>query len=193
MPAPNIPQIRLYQDWLRETRGLAFDHYDALWRWSVTELDAFWQSIWDYARIASPTPHTAVLAESRMPGARWFPGAQVNYAREVLRHADAAHAAGMPAIVSDNERGEVRELSWPELRRQVASVALTLKSLGVKRGDRVAAYMPNVPETMVAFLACSSIGAIWSVCAPDMGTAAVADRFRQIGRASCRERVYSNV
>ncbi|MBB4222304.1 acetoacetate--CoA ligase [Variovorax guangxiensis] len=180
MPAPNIPQIRLYQDWLRETRGLAFDSYDALWRWSVTELDAFWQSIWDYARIESPTPHTAVLAESRMPGARWFPGAQVNYAREVLRHVDAAHAAGMPAIVSDNELGQVREMSWPEMRRQVASVALTLKSLGVKRGDRVAAYMPNVPETMIAFLACSSIGAIWSVCAPDMGTAAVADRFRQI-------------
>jgi len=180
MPAPNIPQIRLYQDWLRETRGLAFDSYDALWRWSVTDLDAFWQSIWDYARIESPTPHTAVLAESHMPGARWFPGAQVNYAREVLRHVDAAHAAGMPAIVSDNELGQVREMSWPEMRRQVASVALTLKSLGVKRGDRVAAYMPNVPETMVAFLACSSIGAIWSVCAPDMGTAAVADRFRQI-------------
>lgn len=180
MPAPNIPQIRLYRDWLRETRGLAFDSYDALWRWSVTELDAFWQSIWDYARIESPTPHTAVLAESRMPGARWFPGAQVNYAREVLRHVDAAHAAGMPAIVSDNELGQVREMSWPEMRRQVASVALTLKSLGVQRGDRVAAYMPNVPETMVAFLACSSIGAIWSVCAPDMGTAAVADRFSQI-------------
>ena len=121
-----------------------------------------------------------MLAESRMPGARWFPGAQVNYAREVLRHADAAHAAGMPAIVSDNELGEVRELSWPELRRQVASVALTLRSLGVQRGDRVAAYMPNVPETMVAFLACSCIGAVWSVCAPDMGTAAVVDRFRQI-------------
>ncbi|RSZ31873.1 MULTISPECIES: acetoacetate--CoA ligase [unclassified Variovorax] len=180
MPAPNIPQIRLYRDWLRETRGLVFDSYDALWRWSVTELDAFWQSIWDYARIESPTPHTAVLAESRMPGARWFPGAQVNYAREVLRHVDAAHAAGMPAIVSDNELGQVREMSWPEMRRQVASVALTLKSLGVQRGDRVAAYMPNVPETMVAFLACSSIGAIWSVCAPDMGTAAVADRFSQI-------------
>jgi len=180
MPAPNIPQIRLYQDWLREQRGLSFDTYDALWRWSVTDLDAFWQSIWDYMGIVSPTPHTAVLADDRMPGATWFPGAQVNYAREVLRHADAAHAAGMPAIVSDNERGEVREMSWPELRRQVASVALTLKSLGVKRGDRVAAYMPNVPETMVAFLACSSIGAVWSVCAPDMGTAAVVDRFRQI-------------
>lgn len=180
MPAPNIPQIRLYQNWLRETRGLSFDSYDALWRWSTTELDAFWQSIWDYAGLRSPTPHTAVLAQPRMPTARWFPGAQVNYAREVLRHADAAHAAGMPAIVSDNEPGEVRELSWPELRRQVAAVALTLKSLGVQRGDRVAAYMPNVPETMVAFLACSSIGAIWSVCAPDMGTAAVTDRFRQI-------------
>ena len=177
---PQIPQIRLYQDWLRETRGLAFDSYDALWRWSVTELDAFWQSIWDYAGMHSPTPHSAVLAENRMPGAVWFPGAQVNYAREGLRHADAAHAAGMPAIVSDNESGETRELSWPELRRQVASVALTLKSLGVKRGYRVAAYLPNVPETMVAALACMSIGAVWSVCAPDMGTAAVIDRFLQI-------------
>jgi acetoacetyl-CoA synthetase len=183
MPAPNIPQIRLYQNWLREKRGLSFDSYDALWRWSVTELDVFWRSIWDYAAIQSPTPlapGATVLAERRMPGAQWFPGAQVNYAREVLRHVDAAHAAGMPAIVSDNERGDVREMSWPEMRRQVASVALTLRALGVRRGDRVAAYLPNVPETMVAFLACSSIGAIWSVCAPDMGTAAVADRFRQI-------------
>lgn len=180
MLAPNTPQIRLYQDWLRDRRGLSFDTYDALWRWSVTDLDAFWQSIWDYMGMQSPTPHTAVMAEARMPGAKWFPGAQVNYTREVLRHADAAHAAGMPAIVSDNELGQVREMSWPELRRQVASAALTLRSLGVRRGDRVAAYMPNVPETMVAFLACSSIGAVWSVCAPDMGTAAVVDRFRQI-------------
>ncbi|MEJ8822046.1 acetoacetate--CoA ligase [Variovorax humicola] len=180
MTAPNIPQIRLYQNWLRDTRGLSFDSYDALWRWSTTELDAFWQSIWDYMGMQSPTPHSAVLAVNKMPGAVWFPGAQVNYAREVLRHVNVAHAAGMPAIVSDNELGEVRELSWPELRRQVASVALTLRSLGVQRGDRVAAYLPNVPETMVAFLACSSIGAVWSVCAPDMGTAAVVDRFQQI-------------
>ena len=180
MTAPNVPQLRLYQDWLRDTRGLAFDRYDDLWRWSTTDLDGFWQSIWDYHGMQSPTPHSAVVADRKMPGAVWFPGAQVNYAREVLRHADAAHAAGMPAIVSDNERGEVRELSWPELRRQVASVALTLKSHGVQRGDRVAAYLPNVPETIVACLACLSIGAVWSVCAPDMGTAAVADRFRQI-------------
>ncbi|MGJ7487244.1 acetoacetate--CoA ligase [Variovorax sp. LT2P21] len=180
MTAPNVPQLRLYQDWLRDTRGLVFDRYDDLWRWSTTDLDGFWQSIWDYHGMQSPTPHSAVVADRKMPGAVWFPGAQVNYAREVLRHADAAHAAGMPAIVSDNERGDVRELSWPELRRQVASVALTLKSHGVQRGDRVAAYLPNVPETIVACLACLCIGAVWSVCAPDMGTAAVADRFRQI-------------
>ncbi|MDA7419106.1 acetoacetate--CoA ligase [Xenophilus arseniciresistens] len=178
--APFVPQIRLYQNWLRDTHGLQFDSYDALWRWSTTELDAFWQSIWDYHGLHSPTPHSAVLAERRMPGARWFPGAQLNYAREVLRHVDAADAAGCPAIVSENELGEVREMGWPELRRQIASVALSLKALGVQRGDRVAAYMPNVPETMVAFLACASLGAVWSVCAPDMGTAAVVDRFKQI-------------
>ena len=179
-PPPCVPQIRLFQDWLRASRGLAFDDYDALWRWSVTELEAFWQAIWDYTGIQSPTAHSTVLVERRMPGAVWFPGAQVNYAREVFKHADAAHAAGMPAIVSDDERGEVRELSWPELKRQVASAALTLKSLGVGPGDRVAAYLPNIPETMVAFLACASIGAVWSVCAPDMGMAAVTDRLQQI-------------
>jgi acetoacetyl-CoA synthetase len=178
--APNIPQIRLYQNWLRDRHGLVFDSYDALWRWSVTDLDAFWQSIWDYMGLQSPTPHATVLAGARMPGASWFPGAQVNYAREVLRHVDAADAAGLPAIISDNELGQVRELSWPELRRQVASLALRMRALGIARGDRVAAYLPNVPETMIAFLACSSIGAVWSVCAPDMGTAAVLDRFRQI-------------
>jgi len=178
--APNVPQIRLYQDWLRAQRGLQFDSFDALWRWSVDDQNAFWQSLWDYAGLRSPTPHSAVLADARMPGAVWFPGAQVNYAREVWRHAQAAHAADMLAIVSDDERGMARELSWPALLRQVASVALTLKDRGVQRGDRVAAYLPNVPETIVACLACLSIGAVWSVCAPDMGTAAVADRFKQI-------------
>lgn len=180
MQAPYVPQIRLYQDWLRTQRGLQFDSYDALWRWSTTDLDAFWQSIWDYFAIQSPTPHSAVLALNTMPGAQWFPGAQVNYARQVLRHVDAAHAAGFPAIVSSNEKRQHREMSWPELRRQVASLALHLQAQGVQPGDRVAAYLPNVPETMVAFLATVSIGAVWSVCAPDMGTNAVLDRFRQI-------------
>ena len=172
--------MRLYQAWLQQHRGLTFDSYDELWRWSTTDLAGFWQSIWDYFEMDSPTPHTAVLQGGPMPHVTWFDGAQVNYAQQVLRHADAAHELGLPAIVSDNERGEARELSWPELRRQVASVALTLRGVGVQRGDRVAAYLPNVPETMVAFLATVSIGAIWSVCAPDMGTPAVLDRFNQI-------------
>ncbi|MGE8373716.1 MAG: acetoacetate--CoA ligase [Diaphorobacter nitroreducens] len=177
---PYAPQIRRYQDWLQAQHGLRFDDYDALWRWSTTDLDAFWQSVWDYFDLQSPTPHSAVLAKNVMPGAQWFPGAQVNYARQVLRHVDAAQAAGQPALIGRNERGERRELSWPALRRQVAALALHMRAQGVQPGDRVAAYLPNIPETIVAFLACASIGAVWSLCAPDMGTNAVLDRFRQI-------------
>jgi len=180
MQAPHIPQIRLYQDWLRAERGLHFDDYDALWRWSTTDLDVFWQSIWEFFDIQSPTPHLGVLTRNAMPGAVWFPGAQVNYARQVLRHVDGAEAAGMPAIVASNERGAQRELSWPELRRQVASLALHLQAAGVQPGDRVAAYLPNIPEAAVALLATAAIGGVWSICAPDMGTQAVLDRFRQI-------------
>ena len=179
-PSLRVPQIRRYQDWLGETRGLRFDNYRDFWTWSTTDLDAFWQSIWDYFDIQSPTPHTGVLARNVMPGAEWFPGAQLNYARQVLRHVAPAAAAGVPAIISENEKGQVRELSWPELQRQVASLALHLRAQGVQPGDRVAAYLPNIPETMVAFLAVASLGAVWSVCAPDMGTHAVLDRFKQI-------------
>ena len=180
-PMPSfIPQIRLYQDWLRSTRGLSFENYGALWRWSTSDLDAFWQSLWDYFELQSPTPHSAVLARNVMPGAQWFPGAQVNYARQVLRHVQPAHAAGMMAVVSRNEQGLHRELSWPDLQRQVAALALHLRAQGVGKGDRIAAYMPNIPEAVVAFLACASLGAIWSICAPDMGTNAVLDRFKQI-------------
>jgi len=177
---PFVPRLRLYQQWLAQQRGLRFDDYDALWRWSTTDLPAFWQSIWDYFEMHSPTAHSAVLSGGTMPHVKWFEGAQVNYARQVLRHVAPAHAAGMLAIISDDETGRVRELSWPELQRQVASLALCLRELGIGRGDRVAAYLPNVPETMIAFLACASLGAVWSVCAPDMGTAAVLDRFTQI-------------
>lgn len=179
-PAPFVPQIRLYQNWLRETRGLSFADYDALWRWSTSDLDAFWQSIWDYFELQSPTPHSAVLERNVMPGARWFPGAQINYVRQVLRHVQPAHAAGMPAVISRNEQGLKRELSWPQLQQQVAALALHLRAQGVGKGDRVAAYLPNIPEAMVAFLACASLGAVWSICAPDMGTHAVLDRFKQI-------------
>jgi acetoacetyl-CoA synthetase len=178
--APHVPQIRLYQDWLREQRGLSFSHYNDLWQWSVTELDAFWQSIWDYFELQSPTPHSAALAHNVMPGAKWFPGAQTNYVQQVFRHVQPAHDAGLVAVISHNEKGVRRELSWPELRRQVAALALHLQAQGVQPGDRVAAYLPNIPEAMVAFLATASVGAIWSICAPDMGTHAVLDRFKQI-------------
>ena len=177
---PFVPQIRLFQQWLTEHRQLQFDDYQAMWRWSVSDIEAFWQSAWDYLDLQSPTPHTAVLERNTMPGARWFVGAKVNYAQQVFRHVEAAHAAGMSAIISSNERGQRRELSWPELKRQSAALALHLQALGVQPGDRVAAYMPNIAETMVAFLAVVSIGGIWSVCAPDMGTNAVVDRFKQV-------------
>ena len=181
---PQVPQIRLYQDWLLAQRGLSFDSYDALWRWSTTDLNAFWQSIWDYFELRSPTPCSAVCDGAPMPDTRWFIGAKINYAAEVLRHAQAAHAAGFPAILSHNEKSlgasATRETSWPELRRQVASLALHLQAQGVQPGDRVAAYLPNAPEAVVAFLATVCIGAVWSICAPDMGTNAVIDRFKQI-------------
>jgi acetoacetyl-CoA synthetase len=177
---PFVPQIRLYQDWLARERGLSFDSYDALWQWSTTDLPAFWQSIWDYFDLRSPTPHSAVLARAQMPGAVWFEGAQFNYAHQVFRHVAPAHQAGFAAVIGRNEKGQQQELSWPELRRQVASLALHLRAQGISPGDRVAAYMPNIAQTMVAFLATVSVGGVWSVCAPDMGTNAVLDRFRQI-------------
>src|ERR1700675_3446972 len=180
MTAPFVPQISLYRRWLADQRGLTFSDYEAMRRWSVTDLDAFWQSIWDYFDLQSPTPHRAVLAQRKMPGAVWFLGAQVNYARQVMRHVEAADAAGQPAIVSSGEDGVLTETSWPELRRKVAALALHLRAQGVGAGDRVAAYLPNIPETIIAFLATASIGAIWSVCAPDMGAPAVIDRFKQI-------------
>ena len=191
MRSATLPQIRLYQNWLARERGLVFDCYDALWRWSVTDLEAFWQTVWDYFDVVSSGPHSAVLMEPAgkdgapsMITARWFDGAKVNYAHQVFRHVEAAHAAGCPAIISHNEKSlghtSARELGWPALRQQVASLALHLQSRGVQPGDRVAAYLPNIPESMVAFLATVSIGGVWSICAPDMGTNAVLDRFKQI-------------
>jgi acetoacetyl-CoA synthetase len=180
MPEPRIPQMTRYRRWLQDRSGVNFANYEELRQWSVGDLDGFWQSIWDYFDLKSQSPHRAVLAQRKMPGAVWFPGARVNYARQVLRHVEPAHEAGQPAIVSSGEDGVLRETSWPELKRKVAALALHLKENGVRSGDRVAAYLPNIPETMIAFLATASLGAIWSLCAPDMAAPAVIDRFKQI-------------
>lgn len=180
MTGPRLSQLTLYRNWLEQEHNLRFADYDALWRWSVHDLNAFWRSIWDYHRIESPTPFAAPLGREAMPDAVWFEGAKINYAQQVFRHTAAAHAAGQPAIVAENEAGEVSIIAWPELQKRVASLALYLRERGVVQGDRVAAYLPNIPETIVAFLASASLGAIWSVCSPDTGVAAVLDRFRQI-------------
>lgn len=175
-----VPQIALYRRWLEDNGGRSFADYEALWRWSVTDLEGFWRSIWAYDKLESPTPFEKALAVDQMPGAVWFSGAKVNYARQILRHVEAAEAAGQPAIVAENEAGEVSELGWFELRQKAAALAVTLREYGLRSGDRVAAILPNTPETVIAFLACSSLGAIWSLCAPDMGLPAVIDRFAQI-------------
>ncbi|HEY0858385.1 MAG TPA: acetoacetate--CoA ligase [Albitalea sp.] len=187
--SPPAPRILHFTRWLARERGLRFDPtshegYDALWRWSVGDLRAFWSALWDYFDLQSPTPYRNVLDDDVMPGARWFDGAQLNYAQQVFRHADAAHAAGHPAIVFQNEamadRGELQHIAWPQLRQQVALLAAALRGMGVQPGDRVAAILPNTPQAAIAFLAVASIGAVWSVCSPDMGPVAVLDRFRQI-------------
>ncbi len=174
-------QITRYEDWLADTTGRRFACYEDLWRWSVDDLRGFWGSIWRYFDIQSPTPFETELVAPVMPGAKWFDGARVNYTRQVLRHGEAAHAAGHPAIVFQNERMAAPvSITWPELQRQVALLASALRSMGVQPGDRVCAYLPNTPHAIIAFLACASLGAVWSICSPDMGPVAVLDRFRQI-------------
>jgi acetoacetyl-CoA synthetase len=157
---------------LIEARG--FSDYHELWRWSVEDLEGFWSALWDWFELG-PRPER-VLGRAEMPGAEWFPGAKLNYAERLFKGA----RAGQTAIVHATESSPLAELSWDELSEQTARCAAGLRRLGVSRGDRVAAYMPNVPETVVAFLACASIGAIWSSCAPEFGVPTVVDRFRQI-------------
>jgi acetoacetyl-CoA synthetase len=164
-----------YMRWLGE-RGRSFPTYHALWEWSVTDLPAFWASIWDYCGVEAAEPYTEVLADEHMPGARWFTGARVNYAE----HAFRGLRDGRPAVIFQSEIRPLTELSGQELRDQVAACGAALKALGVGMGDRVAAYLPNIPETLVAFLACASLGAIWSSCSPDFGSRSVIDRFAQI-------------
>jgi acetoacetyl-CoA synthetase len=165
-----------YLGWLERERGLRFADYGALWRWSVDDLGAYWSSIVDYEALPIHGQRTPVLADRVMPGARWFPEAQVNYAEAVFHRA----SADRPALAFQSERHALRFVEWNELEASVAAVAAGLRRLGVGREDRVVAVLPNIPEAVVALLACASIGAIWSSCSPDFGTRSLIDRFAQI-------------
>ncbi len=167
--------ITRYIKWLKETRGVTFSDYDELWRWSVSRLEEFWMSVWDFFDIQASSPFTRVL-EGAMPSARWFQGAHLNYAEHVFRNRTQDH----PAVIYQSEIRPRTVLTWDELYTKTASVARTLRELGVGRGDRVVAFLPNIPETLIAFLATASIGAVWSSCSPDFGTRSVIDRFKQI-------------
>lgn len=172
--------ITHYQHWLKEKQGLSFNCYDQLWQWSVTEIEAFWQSIWDYCGVIAHSPYQSVLLERKMPGARWFEGATLNYAEHSLLRARNPDTANEPAIIFQSELVDRAEVSWQTLSDQVGSLAATLTSLGLTQGDRAVGYMPNIPQTVAAMLAVTSQGAIWSCTAPDMGAVGVLDRFRQI-------------
>lgn len=174
------PLIREFRELASMRAGRRFDRFEDLHRWSIEPGGEFWRAVWDFDGIESPVEPAAVMAAAGMPGAQWFPNTRVNYTRQVMRHAGPAHAAGHPAIISEDESGPVETVDWPTLKRRVASMALSLKALGVTKGDRVVAYLPNRPEAVISFLACAAIGAVWAICAPDMGAPAILDRFSQI-------------
>jgi acetoacetyl-CoA synthetase len=165
-----------YMRWLDRERGVGAGSYEALWQWSVDELEAFWESIWDYFAVRASRPYERVLADRSMPGARWFEGAQLSHPEHIFRDKPDDRVA----IVHASEVRAQAEVSWGELREQTARIAAGLRRLGVGRGDRVIAYMPNIPETVAAFLATASLGAVWSSCSPDFGAKSVVDRFVQI-------------
>ena len=162
--------------WLASERGLDIDGYPALWRWSVTDLDAFWQAVWDYCGIEASAPPTAVLGRRTMPGAEWFPGARLNYAQHVLRR----EQPGQDALYYQSETTPLTGLAWPVLANSVRVLATRLRAMGVRPGDRVASCMPNIPQTVIAMLATTSIGAVWTSCSPDFGGRGVSDRFGQL-------------
>jgi acetoacetyl-CoA synthetase len=178
-PTPEAIQrttLTAYMGWLESRRGLRFDGYHDLWQWSVDDIEGFWASIWDFFEVRAERPYKRVLGRREMPGADWFPGARLSYAEHIFRNRDDAAVA----IVHEAELRERGEVTWGELRAQVAGIAAGLREMGVEPGDRVVGYLPNIPETIAIFLACASLGVIWSCCSPDFGTRSVVDRFAQI-------------
>ncbi|MCI9867318.1 acetoacetate--CoA ligase [Rhizobium skierniewicense] len=171
--------IAAHMHWLKSERGLDFADYAALWAWSVEDLPGFWKSIWDYFEIHSPSPIETVLSSLEMPGAEWFRGATVNYAEHVLRHENSGDSS-RPFLYHCSEIRDYASVSWQEVGSKVRILAQQLRAMGIGAGDRVVAYMPNIPEAVIAMLATTAIGAVWSAAAPEFGTQTVVDRFGQI-------------
>ena len=169
-------RLTAFRRWLKAERGIDPLGYPALHRWSIDDLEGFWSAVWAFFEVQASAPYRAVLADAAMPGARWFEGARLNYAENLFRGVQP----DAPAIFHRSELRPTGSLTGAELRARVRAVAAGLRGLGVKPGDRVAAYLPNIPEAVVAFLAAASVGAIWSSCSPDFGTQSVIDRFAQI-------------
>ena len=179
--ASRLEQANLthFLTWLAR-RGRRFDSYEALWQWSIDDLEGFWGSLWDYFEIRASRPYERVLGKRTMPGAEWFPGARLNYAEHALRH----ERAGADALLFLSERRGLNSLSWADLGNQVRRLATQLRNMGLAPGDRVVAYLPNSPEAVIAMLATVSVGAIWASCGPDFGPRGVVDRFLQLAPKS---------
>jgi acetoacetyl-CoA synthetase len=168
--------LKRYERWLEEHRGLTFGSYREMWEWSVGNIEEFWESLWEYFEIINHAPYERVLSSHEMPGARWFEGATLNYAEHIFR----MKSENRPALQFRSETGRTETMSWQELEKKVSAVRAFLVNEGIGKGDRVAAYIPNIPEAIIVFLAVNSLGAIWSCCSPDFGVSTVIDRFSQI-------------
>jgi acetoacetyl-CoA synthetase len=170
-------EIGRFMNWLRDHRGRDFSSYAALHRWSVDDLEGFWGAIWEFFEVRAHAEPESVLASRAMPGARWFPGARLNYGEHLVGRDEDSNRV---AVLGQSQTRPPMELTFGQLREQVARARVGFQRLGVGPGDRVVAYLPNIPETLVAFIATASLGAIWAACAPEFGARSVIDRFAQI-------------
>ncbi len=171
-------RIRHFMEWVGEREGTTFDDHAAFQGWSVANIEKFWVAVWEYFDVRSSAPHTSVLSGDEMPGARWFEGARLNWAEHMLRQADSTPDS--PALLAYGETGDPSSMTWAELRDQVAALAEHLRTVGVTPGDRVAAYLPNIPHAIIGVLAAASVGAVWACCSPDFGTDGAISRLQQL-------------
>ena len=170
-------QVGRFLDHVRDTRGRELSDYDELFEWSVSDLEGFWGSLWEFFGVGASTPYERVLGSREMPGAEWFTGARLNYAEHMLGRDEDR---GSVAVAAISQTREPFDLTFADLREQVAAARAGLQRLGVGEGDRVVAYLPNIPETLIAFLAAASLGAVWATCATEFGPRAVIDRFAML-------------